>query len=97
GQKLVIYTPVKSPAAAAPEPPAQAGTAPAQQTQTQNTPPAQTKPAAGTYTYYTVKSGDNLWKIAQKYGTTVEEIKKLNGYGAKYKLYAGQKIKVKKN
>lgn len=97
GQKLVIYTPVKSPAAAAPAPPAQAEAAPAQQTQTQTPPPAQAKPAAGTYTYYTVKSGDNLWKIAQKYGTTVEEIKKLNGYGANYKLYAGQKIKVKKN
>lgn len=99
GQKLTIYTPVKSPATAAPETTTQtpaATTQPQQPAQT-TTAPATTKPAAGTFTYYTVKSGDNLWKIAQKYGTTVDEIKKLNGFGANYKLYAGQKIKVKKN
>ncbi len=28
---------------------------------------------------YTVQAGDSLWIIAQRYGTTVEDIKKLNG------------------
>lgn len=27
---------------------------------------------------YVVKAGDTLYKIAQKYGTTVDELKKLN-------------------
>ena len=29
-------------------------------------------------TYYTVKSGDSLWRIAQQYGTSVDQIKQLN-------------------
>jgi membrane-bound lytic murein transglycosylase D len=46
------------------------------------------------YKYYTVKSGDSLYKIAQKNKTTVDEIKRLNGFGAKYSLVPGKKIKV---
>lgn len=61
-----------------------------------------TKPAAAIqqdasgakYKYYTVKSGDSLYKIAQQNKTTVDELKRLNGFGAKYSLMPGKKIKI---
>lgn len=31
------------------------------------------------YFEYTVKSGDTLWILARRFGTTVDEIRKLNG------------------
>ena len=45
--------------------------------------------------YYIVKSGDNLTKIAKKYGTTVDNIVKLNGIKNKNLIYAGQKLRIK--
>lgn len=50
------------------------------------------KPAAQ---YYTVVRGDNLTKIAKKYGTTVNNLVKLNGIKNPNLIYAGQKIRVK--
>lgn len=37
-----------------------------------------TEPTSTTTTYYTVKRGDNLWKIARRYGTTISSIVSLN-------------------
>lgn len=42
---------------------------------------------------YTVKSGDSLWLIAQKYGTTVDTIKQLNGLTSNL-LNVGQILKI---
>ena len=42
---------------------------------------------------YTVKSGDNLYSIAKKYNTTVDEIKKLN-YLTNNNLYIGQVLRI---
>jgi N-acetylmuramoyl-L-alanine amidase len=42
-------------------------------------------------TVYTVKKGDTLWKISQKFGTTVYEIKRANNYW-KDVIYPGQKF-----
>lgn len=42
---------------------------------------------------YTVISGDSLWKISQKYNTTVSEIKLLNNLSGDT-IYAGQKLAV---
>ena len=48
------------------------------------------------YKYYTVKAGDNLSKIAQAKGTTVEALKKLNPGIKENSIKVGQKIKYKK-
>ena len=47
------------------------------------------------WVYYTVKSGDNLGKIARKYGTTVANLKKWNNLRSDV-IRPGQKLKVGK-
>lgn len=48
---------------------------------------------SGETTEYTVKGGDNLSKIARKFGTTVKEIKALNGL-KNNNITKGKKLKV---
>ncbi|MDE5785952.1 MAG: LysM peptidoglycan-binding domain-containing protein, partial [Duncaniella sp.] len=43
---------------------------------------------------HTVQSGENLMRIAMKYGTTVEEIQKLNGMKSSTFIRAGQTLKI---
>ena len=43
---------------------------------------------------YTVKKGDNLTQIAEAHGTTVNDLRSLNGIGPYADLHPGQKIKV---
>ena len=43
--------------------------------------------------YYVVQSGDSLWKIANKYGITVDELKSLNGLSSN-NLSVGQILEV---
>lgn len=58
------------------------------------TPPPATPPADSGQTYY-VKKGDTLRKIAEKFGTTVDALLKLNpGITNPNRIYAGQAIKV---
>jgi len=44
------------------------------------------------YFYYTVKAGDILWNISQKYDTTVQKLVKLNNINNAYDLYVGRKL-----
>ncbi|MAA80165.1 MAG: hypothetical protein CL916_13005 [Deltaproteobacteria bacterium] len=44
---------------------------------------------------YKVRKGDNLQKIAKKYGTSIKNIKKWNNL-KKDTIYVGQKLKIKK-
>ena len=49
------------------------------------------------YEYYTVKNGDTIWEIAQKYsGISSDEILKLNNLNSGRSLYIGQKLKIKR-
>lgn len=45
--------------------------------------------------YYVVKRGDTLSGIASKYGTTYQQLAKINGIANPNKIYPGQKIRVK--
>lgn len=47
-----------------------------------------------TVTYYTVKSGDTLSEIAEKYNTTVNKLVEKNNIKDANKIYVGQKIKL---
>lgn len=44
--------------------------------------------------YYVIQRGDTLWKIAQRYGTTVERLQQLNPGIDPQNLQVGQKIKI---
>lgn len=46
-------------------------------------------------TYYTVVSGDNLTKIANRYGTTVNQLVSWNNISNPNLIYPGQKLRVK--
>lgn len=59
--------------------------------------PAETTPATKEVIYYTVKPGDTLWGIAQKYpDNTVDKIRELNGLEKNETLKTGVKIKLVK-
>lgn len=42
--------------------------------------------------YYTVVAGDTLWGIANKYGTTYQELARINGIPNPNLIYVGQKL-----
>lgn len=46
-------------------------------------------------TYYTVVSGDNLTRIAERYGTTVNQLVSWNNISNPNLIYPGQKLRVK--
>lgn len=45
--------------------------------------------------YYVVKRGDTLSAIASKYGTTYQQLAKINGIANPNRIYVGQKIRLK--
>jgi len=51
------------------------------------------KIAGSKYFVHVVRSGDSLWNITKRYGTTTKKIQELNSLKGT-KLYAGQKLKI---
>lgn len=47
------------------------------------------------HTYYTVTSGDSLWAIAQRHGTTVANLCGLNGISDSHVIHPGDKLIIK--
>ncbi len=41
---------------------------------------------------YEVRRGDNLWQISLKFDTPMEELRRLNGFGAKHDLKPGDRV-----
>ncbi len=52
------------------------------------------KGSSSTTIRYKVRSGESLWTIAEKYNTTIENLRSLNALGRKESLKAGQVIRV---
>jgi LysM repeat protein len=46
-------------------------------------------------TFHTVQKGETLWRISQKYGTTVERLRELNNLAPGADIYSGAKIRVR--
>ena len=59
--------------------------------ETNSTKPKATPSPAGSYT---VQSGDNLWDIARRHGTSVEELKRLNKLSSPRSLQVGATLKL---
>ena len=45
-------------------------------------------------TRYTIKTGDTLWRISNRFKVSREDLLKLNGIKDANKLYAGRTIKI---
>lgn len=90
GQKIVIYSNNKGPASSSSTSSKTSSGSKSDKSSVKTT-------EDGSYLYYTVKSGDNLWDIAKKFdGVSYEQIMKINGFTKKSKIYPGNKIKIKK-
>lgn len=87
GKKLTIYVYGKKPAE-------KTTTVAAENKTSSTSETAKNTTASGKYKYYTVLKGDSLYKIAQAHKTTVDELKRLNNFGAKFSLLPGKRIKV---
>ena len=41
---------------------------------------------------YEVRRGDNLWQISRKFDAPMEELRRLNGFGAGHDLQVGDRV-----
>ena len=52
------------------------------------------KAKASSAKIHVVQSGDNLYRISQKYGIGLDQLRDLNNLNKKSKIFPGQKLKV---
>lgn len=88
GQRLIVYAPANGKSQS------KTNTTTAQKTKTSSSKYSYNPSAK--YIYHTVRKGDTLWDIANKYkGVSVDQIKRLNNISNSKKLRLGQKLRVK--
>ncbi|MBO7124703.1 MAG: LysM peptidoglycan-binding domain-containing protein, partial [Bacteroidales bacterium] len=90
GDKLVIYVAPTGKGNSAPKSTVASKSTTASTSSTAKTTPTKT---ASSQNIHTVKSGDTLWSISHAYGTTVENIKSLNGLTSS-KLSVGMNLRI---
>ena len=91
GQKLAIYVPEKDKSKYAGNTINKSGSTQSATSKEQST------VSDSEFELYTVKSGDNVWDIAQKYaGVTTDDILQLNNISNEKGLTVGQKLKIRK-
>jgi len=56
--------------------------------------PAAPAPKAAPSGVYTVRTGDSIWDIARKTGTTVDQLRRMNGLAEGSRIYAGQTLRL---
>jgi nucleoid-associated protein YgaU len=83
---VIVPGPTSVPAVTTPMPAVTPSQAPSRR------PPA--SPTAAVVESYTVRSGDTLSEIAERYGTTVEELQRVNSLGTSTLLRIGQELKL---
>ena len=91
---VLVFSPGAGRAARAAAPAAAAGTAPAASVQTAAAQPAAAPARTGEVAIYTVKSGDNLWRIALNHGVTVDAIRSENNLSADTKIMPGDILRI---
>ena len=102
GSALVVYLPVATPGeeSATPEvtgsAPPEAAPAAAPEAPKDEAKPEHVAPAPGTYDIHEVVTGDNLRRIAQRYGTTQQRLMEMNDLKSPDLVQLGSKLKVPK-
>ncbi len=97
GQKLIFYSAAARTVASATPAPVKTNVAVQETTavaKQESNPDFHTLVGPDKFLYYTIQKGDTLWTISQRSKTTVDEIKKMNGFGKVYRLMPGSKIRV---
>lgn len=56
---------------------------------------SQPRYTGATPSYYTVRKGDTLYSITWRYGLDFRQIARLNGIDSKYRIYPGQRLRLK--
>jgi len=93
GDSLVVYLPV---AEANPETAPAEAVAPSEPEEAEVEKPAVAEPAPGTYQTYEVVAGDNLRRIAMRFGTTQQKLIEMNNLKSADLVQIGWKLKVPK-